>query len=41
MDFKACAHGSSHFHDIVNANMSKFCTTMGVTIVKVIAIETL
>ena len=31
MDFKAYAHGPSHC--IVNANMSKFGTTMGVTIV--------
>jgi hypothetical protein len=33
MDFNASAHGHSHIHGIVHNNMSKFGTTMSVTIV--------
>ena len=33
MDFNASAHGHGHIHGIIHNNMSKFGTTMGVTIV--------
>jgi hypothetical protein len=33
MDFNASARGHGHIHSIIHNNMSKFGTTMGVTIV--------
>jgi hypothetical protein len=33
IDFNASTHGHGHIHGIVHTNMSKFCTTMRVTIV--------
>ena len=37
MDFKAYAHGPGHFYTILHDNKLKFGTTMGVTIVNIVA----
>ena len=38
MDFKAYVPGPGHFHAILHDNKLKFGTTMGVTIVNIVAI---
>ena len=41
MDFKAYAHTYGHYHGILHDNKLKFRTTMGFTIVNIVAIEKL